>query len=115
MPTHTYLCENCGHEFDQHQKFSDKSLIKCPECSKNALRKVYKPARIVFKGSGFYVTDNRSKSRVTSNSNGKPDSKEGKIDSEKTTKSADSKNTKESKNKAGESKPTSKEKPAKSE
>lgn len=62
MPTYTYQCENCGIRFDQFQKFTDDSLVVCPECGEPALRKVYQPVGIVFKGKGFYATDNRSPS-----------------------------------------------------
>ena len=65
MPTYTYQCENCGIRFDQFQKFSDDSLVICPECGEPALRKVYQPVGIVFKGKGFYATDNRSPSGQT--------------------------------------------------
>jgi putative FmdB family regulatory protein len=49
-------------QFDQHQKFSDAPLTRCPECSKKTLQKVFQPVGIVFKGSGFYATDHRSPS-----------------------------------------------------
>ena len=62
MPTYTYQCENCGIRFDQYQKFSEAHLEICPECGEPALRKVYQPVGIVFKGKGFYATDNRSPS-----------------------------------------------------
>lgn len=62
MPIYTYLCENCGVQFERQQKFSDDPLKRCPECNKNSLRKVYLPVGIVFKGSGFYATDHRSPS-----------------------------------------------------
>ncbi len=62
MPIYTYRCENCGVQFERRQKFSDNPLKRCPECNKNELRKVYLPVGIVFKGSGFYSTDNRSPS-----------------------------------------------------
>ncbi|MBC8331291.1 MAG: zinc ribbon domain-containing protein [Anaerolineae bacterium] len=65
MPTYTYRCENCGVQFDRRQKFSDDPLKICPECEEEALRKVYLPVGIVFKGSGFYATDNRSASGMT--------------------------------------------------
>jgi len=65
MPTYTYQCENCGIRFDQFQKFSDDPLTTCPECGETALRKVYLPVGIVFKGKGFYATDNRSPSGQT--------------------------------------------------
>lgn len=62
MPIYTYRCDNCGVQFERQQHFSDAPLTCCPECSKKALRKVYSPVGIVFKGSGFYATDNRSPS-----------------------------------------------------
>lgn len=62
MPIYTYRCENCGVQFERQQKFSEQPLTRCPECSKKTLRKVYTPVGIVFKGSGFYSTDNRSPS-----------------------------------------------------
>jgi len=65
MPTYTYHCDNCGIRFDQYQKFSEDPLIVCPECGEPALRKVYQPVGIVFKGKGFYATDNRSPSGQT--------------------------------------------------
>lgn len=67
MPVHTYHCEECGHEFDAHQAFSDDSLSVCPNCGKETLYKIYKPALVVFKGKGFYVTDSKSsKTTLTS-------------------------------------------------
>lgn len=62
MPVYTYRCENCGVQFEKTQKFSDSPLTVCPECGKKSLHKVYTPVGIVFKGSGFYATDNRSPS-----------------------------------------------------
>ena len=62
MPVYSYLCEECGHSFDQFQHFTDDALTVCPVCGKVALRKVYTPVGIVFKGKGFYATDNRSPS-----------------------------------------------------
>lgn len=65
MPTYTYRCENCGVQFEHQQRFSDAPLKRCPECEQDALRKVYTPVGIVFKGSGFYATDHRSPSGGT--------------------------------------------------
>jgi putative FmdB family regulatory protein len=62
MPVYTYRCENCGVRFERLQGFNDPVLTRCPECNKKALRKVYTPVGIVFKGSGFYSTDHRSSS-----------------------------------------------------
>jgi putative FmdB family regulatory protein len=85
MPTYTYQCENCGIRFDQYQKFTDDALVICPECGEPALRKVYQPVGIVFKGKGFYATDNRSPSGQTyaseSHDHSKKDSTETKSES----------------------------------
>ena len=62
MPIYLYKCDNCGVQFEKRQKFSEPALTRCPECSEKALRKVFQPVGIVFKGSGFYATDNRSPS-----------------------------------------------------
>lgn len=62
MPIYTYRCETCGVQFDRRQKFEDEPLKVCPDCQTATLRKVYLPVGIVFKGSGFYATDNRSPS-----------------------------------------------------
>ena len=56
MPTYQYACTECGHAFEQVQKFTDDSLTECPECS-GRLRKVFNAVGVVFKGSGFYNTD----------------------------------------------------------
>ncbi len=80
MPVYTYRCENCGVQFDRHQSFSDLPLTRCPECSKKTLRKVYTPVGIVFKGSGFYATDNRSPSGSSRSSTGSEKMSEGKKD-----------------------------------
>ncbi len=94
MPIYTYRCENCGVQFERRQSFSDAPLKQCPECSKNALRKVYLPVGIVFKGSGFYATDHRSPSGVSSTKS-KEKSSDPDTSSEK--KSSDKKEPKEKK------------------
>ena len=60
MPTYVYECKECGHRFEIFQSFSADALDTCPECREVALRKVLFPAGVVFKGSGFYVTDSRA-------------------------------------------------------
>jgi putative FmdB family regulatory protein len=56
MPTYVYGCDACGHRFEQFQKFSDEPIRVCPECGK-AVRRIFQPAGIVFKGSGWHITD----------------------------------------------------------
>jgi len=75
MPIYTYRCESCGFQFEKKQKFSDPPLTRCPECEKKELRKVYTPVGIVFKGSGFYATDNRSPSGASRSASGHADDK----------------------------------------
>ena len=84
MPIYTYRCENCGVQFERQQKFSDLPLSWCPECNKKALRKVYLPVGIVFKGKGFYATDHRSPSGQTPRST-KSGESERKSESESST------------------------------
>ncbi len=62
MPVYTYRCESCGVQFERQQSYTDAPLKVCPECRKKSLKKVISPVRIVFKGSGFYSTDNKSSS-----------------------------------------------------
>lgn len=57
MPTYEYLCQTCSHRFETWQKMTDDPLTTCPECG-NGIRRVLYPAGIVFKGNGFYKTDN---------------------------------------------------------
>ena|SRR5215831_11691752 len=66
MPTYEYLCQNCSHRFEVWQKMTDEPLSICAECGGH-IRRVYYPAGIVFKGSGFYKTDHRSEASTGSN------------------------------------------------
>jgi putative FmdB family regulatory protein len=56
MPTYEYVCPE-GHVFDKFQKISEKPGAKCPTCGKPAARKISGGAGLVFRGSGFYITD----------------------------------------------------------
>ncbi|MEX3654375.1 FmdB family zinc ribbon protein [Mycolicibacterium fortuitum] len=69
MPTYSYACTECGNRFDAVQAFSDDALTSCPKCS-GKLRKLFGSVGVVFKGSGFYRTDNRESGK--SSSNGSP-------------------------------------------
>ncbi|WP_122816328.1 FmdB family zinc ribbon protein [Nocardioides pantholopis] len=65
MPTYQYACTECGHAFEQFQSFSDDALTECPQCQ-GRLRKLFNAVGVVFKGSGFYRTDNRTGSAASS-------------------------------------------------
>ena len=56
MPTYEYECPE-GHAFEKFQKMADKPRAKCPVCGKPATRKISGGAGLVFRGSGFYITD----------------------------------------------------------
>jgi putative FmdB family regulatory protein len=58
MPTYQYKCEECGIAFERFQHFSDAPVTVCPECN-GAVRRVIHPVGIIFKGSGFYITDHK--------------------------------------------------------
>jgi putative FmdB family regulatory protein len=70
MPTYEYACDSCGHHFDIRQSFKDDPIRDCPECGA-AVRRVLYPAGVIFKGSGWYVTENR-KSSGSGSSSGTP-------------------------------------------
>ena len=57
MPTYSYRCPKCGHEYDRFQKISDESLAECPLCNAAGVKVITGGAGLVFKGSGFYITD----------------------------------------------------------
>jgi len=61
MPTYTYQCDSCGHGFEAVQRFADEPLSECPQCGAS-IRRVIQPVGVVFKGSGWYITDSRPKS-----------------------------------------------------
>ncbi|MFZ5925345.1 MAG: FmdB family zinc ribbon protein, partial [Bacillota bacterium] len=59
MPTYEYSCERCGR-FEEFQRMSDEPLSRCPKCGGPVRRLIGRNINIIFKGSGFYTTDNRS-------------------------------------------------------
>ena len=64
MPTYVYACDSCGAQFEQFQSFKDEPVRTCPSCA-GAVRRVFQPVGIVFKGSGWYITDSRKTSSAT--------------------------------------------------
>ena len=58
MPTYQYLCKNCKHEFEELQSIKEEPLVHCPNChTDNLVRVVGSGSGLIFKGSGFYLTD----------------------------------------------------------
>lgn len=58
MPTYEYRCKQCNHEFDEFQSISADSLVICPSCQhKSLIRIIGGGSGLIFKGSGFYLTD----------------------------------------------------------
>ena len=65
MPIYEYKCDSCSFRFEKRQGFDDEPVAICPRCERLAHR-VFHPAPVIFKGSGFYVTDNRKASDIES-------------------------------------------------
>ncbi len=57
MPTYDYLCKKCGHRFEAFQRISEEALTECPECQGPVKRLISGGNGLIFKGSGFYITD----------------------------------------------------------
>jgi putative FmdB family regulatory protein len=73
MPTYEYACQKCGHAFEIFQSMKDAPLKKCPECGKPALKRlVGGGAGLIFKGSGFYITDYKKTSAKSDGGGEKP-------------------------------------------
>src|SRR5690242_13607588 len=72
MPVYAYECKDCGVRFDRRQSFNDEALTVCPECE-GSVHRLIQPAGVIFKGSGFYSTDNRGSKN--SGGSGKSESK----------------------------------------
>jgi putative FmdB family regulatory protein len=73
MPLYEYECESCGIRFERRQHMEDEPIEVCPECGGHVHRLI-QPVGIIFKGSGFYVTDNRAKSPTATPGNVKESS-----------------------------------------
>lgn len=96
MPTYEYECEACGHRFEEFQSITAKPLKACPECKRRKLRRLIGTgSALLFRGSGFYITDYRSseyqskaKSESSAASSSSSDSSSGKGDSKGDSKTA---------------------------
>ena len=80
MPVYQYICPKCNLKFELKQSFSDESIVVCPKCQ-NGARRLFSTVPIIFKGQGFYVTDNR---KSTPENEAKEDKKEDKGGHEET-------------------------------
>ncbi|MFO7663146.1 MAG: FmdB family zinc ribbon protein [Chloroflexota bacterium] len=90
MPLYTYRCNECDHEFQVRQRMVDDPLTECPVCT-GGVRRIVSSVGVVFKGSGFYVTDNRA-STVNGKAS-KPKSKETSESTDSTSSKASSSST----------------------
>src|SRR5437764_10864408 len=74
MPIYEYLCKECGHKFEKMQPITSEPLKECANCGKSTIQRVFQPVGVIFKGSGWYITDSRNNSK---SSNDKTDSDKG--------------------------------------
>lgn len=63
MPTYDYECIECGHVFEHFQSISAENLKECPKCGKELKRLIGGGSGIIFKGTGFYCTDFKNKTK----------------------------------------------------
>ena len=88
MPTYDYECEN-GHSFEAFQSMKDAALDVCPQCGGKATRRIGTGAGFIFKGGGFYITENRSKEYKDKAKSESPGKSESSVKSESAPKSGD--------------------------
>lgn len=101
MPTYDYKCSDCGHHFEVFQSMKDEKLKKCPNCGKETLsRLIGTGGGLIFKGSGFYLTDYK-------NTTSQKSAKESKTETKTDDKSKQPEKTGSDKTPSGETKATS--------
>lgn len=84
MPTYEYKCSNCGYIFETFQSIKDNPIKKCPKCQKDTLKRLISGgAGLIFKGSGFYLTDYKMKPASEEKKHKDVKPKEGKPDTKK--------------------------------
>jgi len=76
MPFYVYRCEGCGRELEVFQSINDKPLLQCSECG-GVLKRLIFPPTVIFKGTGFYCTENRKGSPPKEEEGGGKDSNSG--------------------------------------
>jgi len=77
MPTYEYECSVCYHRFERRQRFDEEPVAICPNCQGKAHRVIHS-VPVIFKGSGFYVTDNRNPGDTERGKETMPDKKKEK-------------------------------------
>ena len=85
MPTYDYKCTECGYSFEYFQPMSDEPLKTCPKCGGKVRRLIGGGTGVIFKGSGFYVTDNRKTNSASSSPKKESQKSEKNSDSKKKT------------------------------
>jgi putative FmdB family regulatory protein len=82
MPTYDYRCKSCGFEFEEFQSMSSEMLVICPKCAEPSLKRLMSSgAGLVFKGSGFYLTDYKKSNSSPSSSSSSDVKSESKTES----------------------------------
>jgi putative FmdB family regulatory protein len=96
MPTYDYRCKSCGFEFEELQLMSADPLIICPKCAEPSLKRLMSAGvGLLFKGSGFYLTDYKKSNSSTTSSTTKPESKTDTKPTSKSESNAETKSTKD--------------------
>jgi putative FmdB family regulatory protein len=106
VPTYTYTCTACNDVIEKRQSFTDAPLTTCEQCG-GALRKVIHPVGIVFKGSGWYITDSRASSSSANGPSGSASSSTESKDSGGSASSASKESSSSSKESSSSSKESS--------
>jgi putative FmdB family regulatory protein len=112
MPTYEYECTKCGHTFEVMQSIKDKPLSRCPVCKSAVRRVIFGGLGVIFKGSGYYSTDNK-KGSALSGGNGHSKDKQGEKSGEKSAeKSAEKSSEKPKETTTGNASPAKEKAPA---
>jgi putative FmdB family regulatory protein len=98
MPTYEYLCRKCGHTFEEFQSMSEDALTRCPKCDTDNLARIMGTSgAVIFKGSGFYVTDYRKQQVSGAANSGKKDGEKNETAEKQTEKEGPAKSAAEKK------------------
>lgn len=76
MPTYEYYCTDCNFEFEEFQSIASEPIQICPKCNGNVKRKISGGTGLIFKGSGFYITDYKNKKSTANKPAEKPNPKD---------------------------------------